>query len=37
LRGLQMEGSVVSLPESDWVVQRLAELLNWPWTESDAA
>ena len=30
LRGLQAEASVVSLPESVWVVQRLAELLNWP-------
>lgn len=37
LRGLQVEGSVVSLPESDWVVQRLAELLNWPWSETDTA
>ena len=30
LRGLQAEASVVSAPESVWVVQRLAELLNWP-------
>ncbi len=30
LRGLQVEGSVVSEPESVWVVHRLAELLNWP-------
>jgi len=30
LRGLQAQASVVSLPESVWVVQRLAELLNWP-------
>ena len=30
LRGLQAEGSVVSEPESVWVVHRLAELLNWP-------
>lgn len=30
LRGLQAEASVVSVPESVWVVQRLAELLNWP-------
>jgi len=37
LRGLQAEGSVVSLPESDWVVHRLAELLNWPWTETNTA
>lgn len=30
LRGLQTEGSVVSAPESVWVVHRLAELLSWP-------
>ena len=30
LRGLQVEESVVTLPESYWVVSRLAELLNWP-------
>jgi hypothetical protein len=30
LRGLQTEGAVVSLPESVWVVHRLAELINWP-------
>jgi hypothetical protein len=37
LRGLQVDGSVVSLPESDWVVHRLAELLNWPFPETDPA
>ena len=37
LRGLQAEGSVVSLPESHWVVHRLAELLNWPFPETDPA
>jgi hypothetical protein len=37
LRGLQVEGSVVNLPESDWVVHRLAELLNWPFPETDPA
>ena len=30
LRGLQAPDSVVSVPESVWVVHRLAELLNWP-------
>jgi hypothetical protein len=35
LRGLQTEGSVVSRPESVWVVHRLAELLNWPALEID--
>ena len=35
LRGLQAEASVVSLPESVWVVQRLAELLNWPALEKE--
>jgi hypothetical protein len=35
LRGLQAEGSVVSGPESVWVVHRLAELLNWPALEND--
>ena len=35
LRGLQAEGSVVSGPESIWVVHRLAELLNWPALEND--
>ena len=35
LRGLQAEGSVVSLPESVWVVHRLAELLNWPGLEPE--
>ena len=29
-RGLQAEGSVVTEPESRWVVRRLAELLEWP-------
>jgi hypothetical protein len=35
LRGLQVEGSVVTLAESDWVVHRLAELLNWPFSVHD--
>lgn len=35
LRGLQADGSVVSRPESVWVVHRLAELLNWPALEND--
>ena len=30
LRGLQAEASVVSVTEAQWVVHRLAELLNWP-------
>ncbi|WP_137893232.1 ATPase with chaperone activity [Ramlibacter sp. 2FC] len=29
-QGLQGEGAVLSAAESDWVVCRLAELLNWP-------
>ena len=29
-RGLQGEGSVVSAAEAQWVVTRLAELLDWP-------
>jgi hypothetical protein len=37
LRGLQAEGSVVTLPESHWVVNRLAELLNWPFSDTDPA
>ena len=37
LIGLQAEGSVVTLPESQWVVHRLAELLNWPFPEADPA
>jgi hypothetical protein len=27
---LQAEASVVSVTEAQWVVHRLAELLNWP-------
>jgi hypothetical protein len=30
LQGLQAEASVVSTTEAQWVVHRLAELLNWP-------
>jgi hypothetical protein len=30
LQGLQAEASVVSATEAQWVVHRLAELLNWP-------
>lgn len=30
LRGLQAPGAVVSVPESVWVVHRLAEVLQWP-------
>ncbi len=30
LRGLQAEASVVTQPESVWVVHRLAELNHWP-------
>lgn len=30
LQGLQSEASVVSATEAQWVVHRLAELLNWP-------
>ena len=37
LIGLQAEESVVTLPESQWVVHRLAELLNWPFPEADHA
>jgi len=28
-RGLLVEGSVVSAPQAEWVVRRLAELLDW--------
>lgn len=28
-RGLMGEGAVVSVPESEWVIRRLAELLEW--------
>jgi len=28
--GLLVEGSAFNAPEAGWVVQRLAELLNWP-------
>lgn len=31
-RGLREDGSVVSPAEAGWVVGRLAELLDWPWT-----
>lgn len=31
-RGLVAEGSPVSPGEAGWVVGRLAELLEWPWT-----
>ena len=31
-RGLRGEGSVVSPAEAGWVVGRLAELLDWPWS-----
>ncbi len=37
LRGLQAESTVVSMPESVWVVHRLAELLNWPALKADEA
>jgi len=30
LRGLQADGAVFSPDESQWVVRRLAELLDWP-------
>ncbi len=31
-RGLTTEGAVVNPTEARWVVRRLAELLDWPWT-----
>ena len=31
LRGLLLDDSVVAPAQAHWVVQRLAELLNWPW------
>jgi hypothetical protein len=31
-RGLREDGSVVSAAEAGWVVGRLAELLDWPWS-----
>jgi hypothetical protein len=35
LRGLLLEDSVVAPVYAHWVVQRLAELLNWPWQKSE--
>lgn len=36
-RGLMAEGSPVSSAEADWVIGRLAELLDWPLPSSAAA
>lgn len=36
-RGLLGEGAVVSAPESEWVIRRLAELLEWDQPTLDAA
>ncbi len=30
LRGLTVVGAVVTEPEANWVIRRLAELLEWP-------
>ena len=30
LRGLTVAGAVVTEPEANWVIRRLAELLEWP-------
>lgn len=34
--GLQGEGAIVSGAEAQWVVTRLAELLDWPWAARPA-
>ncbi len=38
LAGLTGEGAVVSPAEAEWVVRRLAELMNWPfWADGDVS
>ena len=36
LGGLRGEGAVITAPEAEWVVRRLAELLNWEHSNLDA-
>jgi len=36
-RGLVVDDTLVSAPEAQWVLCRLAELLNWPMPTFDAA
>lgn len=35
LQGLRTDGAVVTQQESEWVIRRLAELLNWPPLDRD--